>query len=105
MALKFTELAAIPKPSREIDTIVPANVKYDGLTVPVKVVTLVGGRQGMIAIDRYSDFEKTLTESPTGGVLMPEIWKFGAPKNGLSLGYLYNSSELKGNNTAVLDLS
>lgn len=105
MALKFSDLAAIAVPSREIESIVDANIKYDNLTIPVKLVTLGGGRKGMVTLDRFEAFKNAITENAEGNAELPASWKIGKAKNGLDHGYFYDSTELSGNSTATLSLA
>ena len=104
MALKFEDLAALPTPSRVIDSIKDAVVKYEGLSVPVKVVTLEGGAVGMVSLDRFATFKKAIIKNADGNAELPESWKIGKAKNGLSHGYFYDSNELSGNNQATLEM-
>lgn len=104
MALNFKKLQEIAVPSRVIDSIVDANVKYEGLTVPVKLVTLEGNRKGMVTLDRFEAFKNAITENAEGNAELPASWKIGKAKNGLEHGYFYNSEELSGNSTATLVL-
>ena len=104
MALKFEDLAALPTPSRVIDSIKDAVVKYEGLSVPVKVVTLEGGAVGMVSLDRFATFKRAITKNADGNAELPESWKIGKAKNGLSHGYFYDSNELSGNNQATLEM-
>lgn len=104
MALKFEDLAALPTPSRVIDSIKDAVVKYEGLSVPVKVVTLEGGAVGLVSLDRFAKFKKAIIKNADGNAELPESWKMGKAKNGLSHGYFYDSNELSGNNQATLEM-
>ena len=103
MAMKFEDLAALPTPSRVIDSIADAVVKYDGLSVPVKLVSLEGGAKGMVSLDRFSAFKKAVVKNADGNAELPESWKIGKAKNGLPHGYFYNSDELSGNNQATIE--
>ena len=104
MALKFEDLAKLPVPSRVIDSIDDAVVKYEGLSVPVKLVTLEGGAKGMVSLDRFAKFKSAITKNADGNAELPESWKVGKAKNGLSHGYFYDSEELSGNNQATIEI-
>lgn len=103
MALKFEDLASIPAPSRRIDSIKDAVIKYEGLSVPVKVVTLEGGVTGYQTLDRFSKMRNAIVND-NGFMALPESWKVGKAKNNLPHGYWYDSDELSGNNQATVEM-
>ncbi len=105
MALKFQRLQEIAAPSRRLaDEPKDGTIKYEGLSVPIKIVELEGGVKGAVTLDRWAKMKSAIVEDAEGFATLPDGWKVGRDKAGIGFGYWYDSNELTGTGKAELDL-
>jgi hypothetical protein len=99
MALTFEQFEEFKAVGRTIEKIEKATANLNGITIDVRVVTLEGGKQGMVNLERWEQFKKGCVKNDNGGVDLGENWKIANPRKGLTVGFLYDSATLEGSNT------